>query len=113
MLCAETIFAAEPYLYRAIDKYGRPVDFLLIAKRLFTRILKDEPLLAPNRIGTDGAGTFTPAIKAASLELLLRQDLPITSRNICNKGLKGIILGSKNRPKGGRISIFQYCTQNH
>ena len=48
------------YLYRAIDKHGVPVDFLLTAKRdleaakrFFHKMLKDQPLLAPDRIGTD------------------------------------------------------------
>src|SRR4051812_34895621 len=41
------------YLYRAIDKHGTPVDFLLTAKRnldaakrFFRKMLKDQPLLA-------------------------------------------------------------------
>ena len=56
------------YLYRAIDKHGMPVDFLLTAqrdldaaKRFFRKALKDEPLLAPDRIGTDGAGDPPPS----------------------------------------------------
>jgi IS6 family transposase len=51
------------YLYRAIDKHGQAVDFLLTAKRdldaakrFFRKMLQDQPLLAPDRIGTDGAG---------------------------------------------------------
>src|SRR6478609_30647 len=47
------------YLYRAIDKHGNPVDFLLTAnrdldaaKRFFRKMLKDEPLLSPGKIGT-------------------------------------------------------------
>ncbi|MGZ2505378.1 transposase-like protein [Rhizobium beringeri] len=50
------------YLYRAVDKHGNPVDCLLkakgdldAAKRFFRKMLKDEPLLAPTKIGTDGA----------------------------------------------------------
>jgi transposase, IS6 family len=57
------------YLYRAIDKHGTPVDFLLTAKRdldaakrFFRKALKDQPLLSPDRIGTDGAGSYPPAI---------------------------------------------------
>jgi transposase-like protein len=53
------------YLYRAIDKHGNPIDFLLTAKRdldaakrFFHEMLKDEPLLSPAKIGTDGASTF-------------------------------------------------------
>src|SRR5829696_3577504 len=60
------------YLYRAIDKHGTPVDFLLTAKRdleaakrFFRKALQDQPLLSPDRIGTDGAGTYPPAIVAA------------------------------------------------
>ena len=60
------------YLYRAIDKHGTPVDFLLTAKRdleaakrFFRKMLKDQPLLSPDRIGTDGAGAYPPAIAAS------------------------------------------------
>jgi IS6 family transposase len=59
------------YLYRAIDKHGNPVDFLLTAnrdlgaaKRFFRKMLVDQPLLAPDRIGTDGASTYPAAIAA-------------------------------------------------
>src|SRR3954467_7937369 len=52
------------YLYRAIDKHGEAVDFLLTAKRdldaakrFFRKMLQDHPLLSPDRIGTDGAGS--------------------------------------------------------
>src|ERR671916_1484351 len=57
------------YLYRAIDKHGTPVDFLLTArrdldaaKRFFRKALQDEPLLSPDRIGTDGAGAYPRTI---------------------------------------------------
>jgi transposase-like protein len=60
------------YLYRAIDKHGNPVDFLLTAKRdpdaamrFFRKMLKDEPLLSPGKIGTDGANTFPSTINAS------------------------------------------------
>src|SRR3954462_11147158 len=69
------------YLSRAIDKPGTPVDFLLTAKRdgeaakrFFRKILKDEPLLAPDRVGTDGAGPYPPAIAAARKDGLLPHD---------------------------------------
>jgi transposase-like protein len=65
------------YLYRAIDKHGTPVDFLLTAKRdleaakrFFRKMLKGQPLLAPDRIGTDRAGPY-PAIAAARKDGLL------------------------------------------
>jgi transposase, IS6 family len=66
------------YLYRAIDKHGTSVDFLLTAKRdldaakrFFRKMLQDEPLLSPDRIGTDGAGSYPPAIAAAKKDGLL------------------------------------------
>src|SRR4051795_2084802 len=66
------------YLYRAIDKHGNPVDFLLAAKRdleaakrFFRKMLQEEPLLAPDRIGTDGAGPYPPAIAESRKEGLL------------------------------------------
>src|SRR3712207_9484407 len=56
------------YLYRAIAKHGTPVDFLLTAKRdldaakrFFPKMLQEHPLLAPDRIGTDAAGPFSPS----------------------------------------------------
>jgi IS6 family transposase len=69
------------YLYRAIDKHGTPVDFLLTAKRdleaakrFFHKMLKAQPLLAPDRIGTDGAGPYPPAIAAAPKDGFLPQE---------------------------------------
>ena len=66
------------YLYRAIDKHGEAVDFLLTAHRdldaakgFFRKILLAEPLLAPDRIGTDGAGPYPPAIAENRKEGLL------------------------------------------
>lgn len=57
------------YLYRAIDKHVVPVDFLLTAKRdldaakpFFRPALKDQPLLGPHKIGTDGANVYPTAI---------------------------------------------------
>ena len=59
------------YLYRAIDKHGNLVNFLLTAKRdldaakrFFRKMLEDQPLLGPDRIGTDAAGPYRPAIAA-------------------------------------------------
>jgi IS6 family transposase len=71
------------YLYRAIDKHGKAVDFLLTArrdldaaKRFFRKVLSAEPLLAPDRIGTDGAGPYPSAI-AQSREAGLLPRTPV------------------------------------
>lgn len=47
---------------------------LAAVKRFFRKMLRDEPLLALDRIGTDGVKTSPPAVAAASEEGLLRQD---------------------------------------
>lgn len=66
------------YLYRAVDKHGEALDFLLTAnrdldaaKRFFRKMLADQPLLAPDRIGTDGAGPYPAAIAESRAESLL------------------------------------------
>jgi transposase, IS6 family len=69
------------YLYRAIDKHGNPIDFLLTAKRdldaakrFFRKMLRDEPLLSPGKIGTDRANTFPSAIITSVGDGLLHPD---------------------------------------
>jgi transposase-like protein len=65
-------------LYRAVDEHGEAVDFLFTAnrdlgaaKRFFRKMLQDQPLLAPDRIGTDGAGPYPSAIAKSRKEGLL------------------------------------------
>src|SRR3982750_2452988 len=78
------------YLYRAIDKHGNPVDFLLTAKRdleaakrFFRKALKDQPLLSLDRIGTDGAGPYPPAIaEARKAGLLARTPLHYVTKHL-------------------------------
>jgi transposase, IS6 family len=78
------------YLYRAIDKHGNPVDFLLTArrdldaaKRFFRKMLEDQPLLAPDRIGTDAAGPYPPAIAATrKAGLLARAPLHYVTKHL-------------------------------
>ena len=57
------------------------MDFLLTAKRdldaakrFFRKMLEDQPLLAPDRIGTDGASPYPAAVAAARKDGLLAQD---------------------------------------
>ncbi|MDO6965458.1 IS6 family transposase [Rhizobium alvei] len=61
------------YLYCAVDKHGNPIDFLLTAKRdldaakcSFRKMLRDEPLLSPGKIGADGPNTFPSTIKTVA-----------------------------------------------
>ena len=63
-----------------VDKHGVPVDFLLtakrdldVAKRFFRKALKGQPLLAPKKIGTDGASVYPTAISdSVSVHLKVR-----------------------------------------
>src|SRR5919199_969060 len=74
------------YLYRAIDKHGTPVDFLLTAKRdleaakrFFRKALK----LSPDRIGTDGAGSYPPAIaESRKTGLLARMPVHYVTKHL-------------------------------
>ena len=69
------------YLWRGVDQHGNVLDVLVqsrrntkAAKRFFRKMLKDQPLLAPDRIGTDGAAPYPPAIAASRKEGLLPRD---------------------------------------
>ena len=62
---------------RTVDvcrKHGNPIDFLLTAKRdldaakrFFRKMLKNEPLLSPRKIGTDGANTLPQRSRRPSM----------------------------------------------
>lgn len=88
------------YLYRAIDKYGEAVDFLLTAnrdldaaKRFFRKMLQDQPLLAPDRIGTDGAGPYPPAIaESRKAGLLPRTPIHHITKH-CSRGSRATTSG--------------------
>lgn len=102
------------YLYRAIDKHGNPVDFLLAAKRdlgaakrFFRKMLKDEPLLSPNRIGTDGANTLPSAIKTSVDDGLLRPDSVHYVTRHLQQGIESDHFRvKKNMPKIGGFQSF-------
>jgi len=66
------------YLYRAIDKDGTAIDFLLTAKRnikaaqrFFRKAFKEDGLFAPTYIGTDKATTFPKTIQTMKNEYIL------------------------------------------
>lgn len=99
------------YLYRAIDKHGSPVDFLLTAKRdldaakrFFRKMLKEEPLLWPEKIGTDGANTFPSAIKTSVDDGLLHPD---PTKHLQQGIESDHFRVKKNMPKIGGFQSFQ------
>jgi len=102
------------YLYRAIDKHGEAVDFLLTArrdleaaKRFFRKMLKDGPLLSPDRIGTDGAGTYPGAIAAARKEGRLARDPVHHVTKHLQQGIESDHFRlKKNMPRAGSFQSF-------
>ena len=102
------------YLYRAVDKHGAPVDFLLTArrdleaaKRFFRKMLEDQPLLAPNRIGTDAAGPYPPAIVATrKAGLMAATPLHYVTKHL-QQGIESDHFRlKKNMPKVGGFRSF-------
>jgi IS6 family transposase len=102
------------YLYRAIDKYGMPVDFLLTArrdleaaKRFFRKMLEDQPLLAPDRIGTDAAGAYPPAIAATrKAGLLARTPVHYVTKHLQQGIESDHFRVKKNMPRVGGFRSF-------
>ena len=102
------------YLYRAIDKHGEAVDFLLTAKRdlnaakrFFRKMRKDGFLLSPDRIGTDGAGTYPGAIAAARKEGRLARDLVHHVTKHLQQGIESDHFRlKKNMPRVGGFQSF-------
>ena len=102
------------YLYRAVDKHGNPVDFLLTAsrdldaaKRFFRKMLADQPLLAPDRIGTDGAGTYPPAIvKSRDAGLLPRTSIHYVTKHLQQGIESDHFRVKKNMPRIGGFRSF-------
>ena len=103
------------YLYRAIDKHGNPVDFLLTAKRdldaakrFFRKMLKDEPLLSQGKIGTDGANTFPSTIKTAIDDGLLHPSPVHYVTKHLQQGIESDHFRvKKNMPKIGCFQSFK------
>ncbi|UDL94065.1 IS6 family transposase [Lichenihabitans sp. PAMC28606] len=102
------------YLYRAIDKHGEAVAFLLTArrdldaaKRFFRKMLKGGLLLSPDRIGTDGAGTYPGAIAAARTEgRLARDPIHYVTKHL-QQGIESDHFRlKKNMPRAGGFHSF-------
>jgi len=82
---------------RAIDNHGNPIDVLLAAKhalnaakRFFRKMLRDEPLLSPGKIGTDG--TRQQLRRQSTMGLYIRARF-IVSPSICIKASRATICG--------------------
>jgi IS6 family transposase len=102
------------YLYRAIDKHGTPVDFLLsarrdleAAKRFFRKALENQPLLAPDRIGTDAASPYPPAITATrKAGLLARVPVHYVTKHLQQGIESDHFRVKKNMPRIGGFQSF-------
>ena len=81
------------YLYRAVDKHDTSGDFpadrqtpsrrrqAVLPQNALGRMLSAKPLLAPDRIGTDGAGPYPPAVAEGRKEGLLLRDGPLLTKH--------------------------------
>jgi transposase-like protein len=106
------------YLYRAVDKHGEAVDFLLTAnrdldaaKRFFRKMLQDQPLLAPDRIGTDGAAPYPPALaESREAGLLPRAPNPLRHQTSAAGHRERPLPGQTGDAKGRRLPLLQYRT---
>ncbi len=99
------------YLYRAIEKHGTPVDFLLTAKRdldaakrFFRKMLQDQPLLSP--IGSARmplAPTRPPSEQRGepAFSFALRCTM---SPSTCSRGSKATTSGSREPCRGWAAS---------
>ena len=100
--------------------HGDPVDFPLTAKcdleaakRFLRKILKDQPLLSPNKIGTDGASTSPLAIKTSVDSRLLHPDPVHYVTKHLQQGIKSDHFRvKKNMAKDRRFPILQYRAAN-
>jgi transposase-like protein len=88
------------YLYRAIDKHGNPVDFLLTAKRdldaakrFFRKALQDQPLLAPDRIGTTQLAPIRRPSRQPGKPASWHALRCTTSPSTCSKGSRATTSG--------------------
>jgi len=109
------------YLYRAIDKHGNPVDFLLTAKRdldaakrFFRKMLEDQPLLAPDRIGTDGAGP-DPAALARNPESRPSgaHPAPLRHETPAARDREQSLPGQEEHAAGRRLSVLSHSAADH
>ncbi len=97
------------YLYRAVDKEGKTVDFLLTAKRdkaaakrFFDKAMEANGI--PEKVTMDKSG----ANKAAIDEINARRETPFVVRQV--KYLNNIV-EQDHRAGGGRCSILNHSLQ--
>jgi IS6 family transposase len=102
------------YLYRAVDKHGVPIDFLLTAKRdldaakrFFRKALKGLPLLNPGKIGTDGASVYPKAIEDSARDGLTASNVQHRVSKHLQQGIESDHFHvKKNMPKIGCFRSF-------
>src|SRR5215211_6136848 len=94
-------------LYRATDKRD-----LEAAKRFFRKMLQDQPLLAPDRIGTDAAGPYPPALAATrKAGLLARAPLHYVTKHLQQGIESDHFRVKKNMPWVGGFQSFHTARQ--
>jgi len=102
------------YLYRAIDKEGTAIDFLLTAKRnikaaqrFFRKAFKGDRLFAPTHIGTDKAVTFPKTIQTMKNENILPSHCLHQTKKLLQQGIESDHFRLKRvMPKNGCFQSF-------
>ncbi len=111
------VLAYAPVIEKRLRQFRRPhcgsvrIDETYVkidaAKRFFRKMLKDEPLLSPNRIGTDGANTFPSTIKTSVDDGLLHPDPVHYVTKHLQQGIESDHFRvKKNMPKIGGFQSF-------
>ncbi|MDI2111911.1 IS6 family transposase [Commensalibacter nepenthis] len=102
------------YLYRAIDKNGTAIDFLLTAKRnikaaqrFFRKAFKKDGLFAPTHIGTDKALPFPKTIQTMKNEHILPNHCVHETKKSLQQGIENDHFRVKRIiPKNGCFQSF-------
>ena len=102
------------HFVHGIPAEGVPVDFLLTAKRdpgaakrFFRKALKGQPLLAPGKIGTDGASVYPKAIEEGAKDGLTPSAVQHRVAKHLQQGIESDHFHvKKNMPKIGGFRSF-------
>jgi transposase-like protein len=77
------------------------------AKRFFRTMLQEEPLLSPDRIGTDGAESYPPAIaESRKAGLLARVPMHYVTKHLQQRIESDHFRVKKNMPRIGGFQSF-------
>jgi transposase-like protein len=84
------------------------------AKRFFRKALKDEPLLAPGEIGTDGANVYPKAISDGAQEALTPSDVQHRVSKHLQQGIESDHFQcEEEHAEDRRLPVIRHGEANH